>query len=197
MAKNVTINGVDYQNVPSVKIPLTSDPSQEAEFFDTSDATVSSADQILDGYSAYADGVKLTGSIPTKDSTDLEASGATVTAPAGYYAESASKSVASGSATTPATSITANPSITASGSNIVAQVSAQQNVTPTVSAGYVSSGTAGQVSVSGQGSVSAASLDANLVAGNIKSGKTIFGVAGSLTLPTITQNSTTKILSIS
>ena len=51
MAKNVTINGVDYQNVPSVKIPLTSDPSQEAEFFDTSDATVSSADQILDGYS--------------------------------------------------------------------------------------------------------------------------------------------------
>ena len=38
---------------------------------------------------------------------------------------------------------------------------------------------------------------AKIIASNIKSGVTILGQAGSLTTPTITQNSTTKILSIS
>ena len=39
--------------------------------------------------------------VPRKSSSDLTASGATVTAPAGYYASAASKSVASGTAGTP------------------------------------------------------------------------------------------------
>lgn len=39
--------------------------------------------------------------------------------------------------------------------------------------------------------------DANLVASNILSGVTLFGVAGNLTLPTISQDGTTKVLSIS
>lgn len=38
---------------------------------------------------------------------------------------------------------------------------------------------------------------AKIIASNIKSGVTILGQAGSLTLPTISQNSTTKVLSIS
>lgn len=38
---------------------------------------------------------------------------------------------------------------------------------------------------------------AKLIAGNIKSGVTVLGVAGSLALPSISQDSTTKILSIS
>lgn len=62
----------------------------------------------------------------------------------------ASASVAAGSATTPATTITANPSISVSSSGLItATASASQSVTPTVTEGYVSSGTAGTVSVSG------------------------------------------------
>lgn len=88
--------------------------------------------------------------IDQNDSTDLTVSGATVTVPAGYYQEDASKSIASGSATTPATTITANPTISVNSSGLItASVSGSQNVTPTVTAGYVSSGTAGTVSVSG------------------------------------------------
>lgn len=117
---------------------------------DTTDKTVTSGGMLSGVTALKNDGTSITGSISTKTSSDLTASGATVTAPAGYYASSASKSVSSGSAATPATSITANPSISVSSDGLItASVSASQSVTPTVSAGYVSSGTAGTVTVSG------------------------------------------------
>lgn len=48
------------------------------------------------------------------------------------------------------------------------------------------------------GSVSISSTEqAKIIASNIKSGVTLLGVAGSLALPSISQDSTTKILSIS
>lgn len=117
---------------------------------DTTQKTVT-AGSMLNGVTALKnDGTDITGSIASKTSSDLTASGDTITAPAGYYASSASKSVSSGSATTPATTITANPTISvSSGGLITASVGKSQSVTPTVSAGYVSSGTAGTVSVSG------------------------------------------------
>lgn len=88
--------------------------------------------------------------VPRKASADLTASGDTVTAPAGYYENPASKAVAAGSATTPATTITANPTLSVSASGLItANVSKTQNITPTVSPGYVSAGTAGPVTVSG------------------------------------------------
>lgn len=59
--------------------------------------------------------------------------------------------------------------------------------TVTIPQGYTSGGT---VSIS-------STEQAKIVASNIKSGVTILGQAGSLTLPTISQDSTTKILSIS
>lgn len=60
------------------------------------------------------------------------------------------QAVQEGSATTPATIITANPSISvSSGGLITATVSKTQQITPTVVEGYVETGTAGNVGVSG------------------------------------------------
>ena len=118
--------------------------------YDTYDATVT-ADSMLSGVIAYGTEGKVTGNIATKTSSNLTASGATVTVPAGYYAENATKTIASGSASTPATTVTANPSISVNSSTglITATASATKSVTPTVSAGYVSSGTAGTITISG------------------------------------------------
>ena len=96
------------------------------------------------------DGNSITGRIPTKSSSDLTASGATVTVPAGYYASQATKSVASGTASTSPTIITANPTITVTSSGmIVASCSKSENITPTVSEGYISEGTAGTITING------------------------------------------------
>ena len=61
-----------------------------------------------------------------------------------------SVTIPSGSATTPATSVTANPSISVSSTGLItATTSATKSVTPTVSAGFVTAGTAGTITVSG------------------------------------------------
>ena len=57
--------------------------------------------------------------------------------------------------------------------------------TYTIPAGYTSGGTVSLTNVS------------DCVSGNILSGKSILGVNGSLSMPTISQDGTTKILSIS
>lgn len=113
-----------------------------------------------------------------------------------------------GSATTPATTITANPTISVSNSGLItATASTSQSITPTVVAGYVSSGTAGTVTVSGSATqqLTAKSAqtytpttadqtiasgqyltgaqtikgDANLLAENIKKDVSIFSIVGS------------------
>lgn len=218
---SVVINNVTYSNVPSIEIPL-SGGGGNAEFFDTSDATISSGGSMLSSVTAYgSDGTKYTGSIATKTGSDLSASGDTVTVPAGYYASQVTKAVGAGSATAPAT-ISGTSASLSTGTNTLT-LSKTISVTPTVSAGYVASGTAGNSSVSLTASVTtkaAATItpgtsnqeiaagtyltgkqtisgDANLVAGNIKSGVSIFGVSGSLTSATVSQDSTTKVLTIS
>ena len=117
----------------------------------------------------------------------------------------------SGSATTPATTITSNPTIGINSNTgiVTASNNKTQNVTPTVSAGYVSSGTAGTITVDGSHTmqlttkaattytptttdqtiakgtyltgIQTISGDANLIASNIKNGTSIFGVTGSYT----------------
>ena len=113
--------------------------------------TTATASKILSGFGAYgANGAWIDGTIVAKNSGDITALGSTVTVPSGYYASNVTKSVSSGSAATPATTITANPSILIDNNGLItANTSATKSVTPTVSAGYVSSGTAGTITVSG------------------------------------------------
>ena len=103
------------------KIIYKSSPEATGEvWMDTTQKTVT-AGTMLSGTTALKnDGTSVTGNIATKTSSNLTVSGATVTAPAGYYASDASKSVASGTAGTPTAtkgtvsnhSISITPSVT-------------------------------------------------------------------------------------
>ena len=114
---------------------------------DISDTTATASDVLNSKYFYTAAGEKKQGSIASKTSSDLQASGATVTVPAGNYASQASKSVASGTVTAPA-SISGTSATVSTGTNTLT-LSKTVSVTPSVTtAGYVSSGTAGNSSVS-------------------------------------------------
>lgn len=220
MAKNVEIRDVVYNAVPAVTIPI-ANSEDEALFIDTSDATLNNGSQMLKDVTGYANGVKVTGTIESKSSSDLTVSGATVTVPAGNYASQATKSVASGSATAPA-SISGTSASVSTGTNTLT-LSKTVSVTPVVDAGYVGGGTAGnsEVSLTAPVTTKAAATitpstsnqeiaagtyltgkqtiagDANLVGAKIVSPYSIFGVQGTAQIPVISQDSTTKILSIS
>ena len=101
------------------------------------------------GNSGFIDNATKTATeqLTLRDSTDLTVSGATVSAPAGYYSAAASKSVASGSVTAPA-SISDSSATVTTGTNTLT-LTKTVSVTPSVTtAGYISSGTAGNSSVS-------------------------------------------------
>lgn len=144
--------------------------------------------------------------ITSRSSSDLTASGATISVPAGYYSAAASKTITSGSATAPS-SISGTSASISTGTNTIT-LTKTVSVTPVVSAGYVSSGTATNSSVSLTASVTtkaAATItpgttnqtiasgtyltgtqtiagDADLVASNIVNGVQIFGVTGNVVL---------------
>lgn len=123
--------------------------------------------------------------IPRNDSSDITASGETVTIPAGYYASQITKSVDTATQATPSISVDANGLITASATQTAGYVNAgtesatqqldvqaETTITPKNFAQYaVTAGkyVTGDIIVTG---------DSDLLASNIKKDVDIFGVVG-------------------
>ena len=192
---------------------------------DLSGDTVS-ASVLLSGYTAHnALGQAITGTASggggnyqSKTDINPSTSSQTITPDAGYDALSSVQinAMPTGTATAP-TSISGTSASVSTGTNAII-LSKTVSVTPQITtAGYISSGTAGNSSVSLTASVTTKGAttytpttsnqtiasgtyltgtqtiqgDSNLVGSNILSGKSIFGVAGTVTFQTIYSGSTT------
>ena len=83
MAQNIIINGVTYNAVPEVDIPISGGGT--AKFFDTSGANISASD-VLTGKTAYGASGSVSGNMANNGSTSgtIGSKAGTVTIPAGY-----------------------------------------------------------------------------------------------------------------
>ncbi len=168
MAKNVIINGVTYNSVPEVRVPTTD--SSTAIFYDTSDATAAQAN-VLTGASAYVASGKITGTMPNNGavSGDISTVNGTVTVAAGY---------------------------TTGGSVGIASAEKEKIVSANIKSGVSILG------VSGAATVKDVSVGTTATTASVLNGYKFYDVSGTLatgaaTVPTISQDSTTKVLSIS
>ena len=128
------------------------------------------------------DGTSVTGTIASKSSTDLTVSGATVTAPAGYYANAASKAVTTTTHPNPSASIASSTGIvTASHTQTTGYVAGGTttgtlNLT-TQAAQTINTSTADQIISSYRWLTGTQTIKSvtttNLIAGNIASGITV------------------------
>ena len=157
--------------------------------------TPTESSQTIGGYKYMMEGAVTVGAISStyvgsgitrRSSTDLTASGATVTVPSGYYSAQSSKAVASGSATAP-TAISGTSATVSTGTNTLTLSKTVSN-TPQVTAGYIASGTAGNSSVSltanvttkGATTYNASATDQTIASGTYLTGaQTIRGVTTS------------------
>ena len=138
-----------------------------AKFYDISDTTAAAGDVLSGKYFYTSAGTKTQGSIASKTSSDLSASVLTVTAPAGYYASAASKTLSDASL------VSGNIK---SGATIFGVSGATNVVDTTIASGGAAAGNI----VNGY----KASVNGALVEGNAS-------------MVSVSQDSTTKVLSIS
>lgn len=157
------------------------------------DNNPASNDDILENKIAYVNGQQRVGTIETKDDTNITISGDTVTVPKGYYAGNpTTKTIPSGSAQTPDTTIDVSSDISVSvdstTGDLIVDVTRLQSITPSVTAGYISLGTAGTVTVDG----TLRDTSAGVLAGNIKTGTSVLGKRGTYSYVPVNDNPITS-----
>lgn len=169
MAKNVIINNVQYSNVPSVKIPLAG-TSGDATFYDTSTATATQGD-ILTGTSAFLSSGSVNGSMANNGSTSgsISAVAGTVSIPAGY---------------------------TSGGTVQISSTEQAKIISTNIKSGVTILGVSGNsmikdTTISSDGASTSTILTGKkaYVNGSL--------VTGEMAVPTVSQDATTKVLSIS
>lgn len=169
MAKNVKINGVTYESVPEIDIPLSTGDGS-AKFYDTSGANATTSD-VLTGKTFYGSSGSMTGGMANNGAvTGTLAKKADVyTIPTGYHNGSGKVGI---SATEQGKIISDNIK---AGVSILGISGKTEVVDTSITAGGATASTI----VSG----SSAYVNGNLI-------------TGSLTLVKVTQDSSTKVLSI-
>lgn len=167
MSKSVKINGVTYESVPQVSIPL-STGSGTAEFYDTSTATANAAN-ILTGKTAFIGSGSVSGTMANNGAVSgtISTVAEKYKVPAGYH----------------------------SGTGTVGIDTKEQAkiISANIKSGVSVLGVSGSPSV-------VDTADATAAAGTIVSGKTAYvngaKITGSLTTISVSQDSTTKVLTI-
>lgn len=221
MAKNVIINGVTYSDVPYVNIPLASGDGN-AKFVDTDSGNAVASD-IRNGVIAWVDGNEVVGNVSENTSDSVTINGRTVTIPAGVYDEQVQKSVASG-VVTPNVVISGDvvgdtesdymvevtPKATVDTVGYINTISDGEKVKKyiQVESKSVSPTTAQQIINPTSGkllqsvTVAGVNVDATATESDVLNGKTFYSGSltmktGTATVPTVGQDSSTKVLTIS
>ena len=220
MSKDVIINGVTYTAVPYVNIPLAQGDGS-AKFVDTDGASAGAGD-IRQGKTAWVAGSEVTGSVSVRGEGDVSVSGKNVSVAPGIYDQSVTKAVAEGTVVPSAelssevigtgvsdypVSVVPKASVSAPG-----YVSSVANGSTTVKYIQVetktaSPSTSAQTILPSSGkllksvSVQGVSLQGTATAADVLSGKTFYStglnkLTGTATVPTISQDSATKVLNI-
>ena len=165
--KNVKINGVTYSDVPEIKIPL-ADGTGDAAFFDTSAATAVS-DNILTGKTAFVGTGSVSGTMADNGAVSgvISTAAGSYTIPAGYH--------------------------NGTGSVKLDETETTKLVSANIKAGVSILGVTGKTTV-------VDTADATATAANIVTGQTAYvngaKVTGTLSAVVVSQDSTSKILTI-